>query len=177
MEAQGRPTVTDVFVAEVEEFLECAGMDPSAFGREAVGDPGFVRRLRAGRTTTLETVDQVTAFIESRPRDEGGGVPFSGPDRLRDRISRTWRLRWVENEPEDARTPAVRILRVSQVLAMTGLSRSTLYELVAEGSFPSPIPLGAGAVGWFEADVHAWIRGRVAESRGETGGPERRGDS
>ena len=175
MEAQGRPTVTDVFVAEVEAFLECTGMDPGAFGREAVGDPGFVRRLRAGRTTTLEAVDRVTAFIESRPR--GGGARFSGPDRLRDRISRGWRLRWVEDEEEDARPPAVRILRLSQVLAMTGLSRSTLYELVEEGSFPSPIPLSGRATGWIEAEVHAWIRGRVAESRGQTGGPRRRGDA
>ena len=174
MEPQGRPTVTDVFVAEVEAFLECTGMDPGAFGREAVDDPGFVRRLRAGRTTTLEAVDRVAAFIESRPRDGGGGVRFSGPDRLRDRISRGWRLRWVEDEEEDARPPAVRILRLSQVLARTGLSRSTLYELMAEGSFPGPIELHAGAVGWFEAEVHAWIRRRVAESRGGAGGPVRR---
>ena len=80
MEAQGRPTVTDVFVAEVDAFLECTGMDPGAFGRLAADDPGFVRRLRAGRTTTLDTVDRVTAFIESR--DGGGGVRFAGPDRL-----------------------------------------------------------------------------------------------
>ena len=83
----------------------------------------------------------------------------------------------MDNEPEDAGPPAVRILRLSQVLALTGLSRSTLYELVAEGSFPSPIELHAGAAGWFEAEVHAWIRRRVAESRGGTGGPERRDDA
>ena len=175
MDPQGRPTVTDVFVAEVEAFLACTGMDPGALGREAVDDPGLVRRLRAGRTTTLEAVDRVTAFIESRPRD--GGVRFSGPDRLRDRISPRWRLRWAEDGEEDARPPAVRVLRLSQVLARTGLSRSTLYELVAEGSFPGPIRISGRATGWIEAEVDAWIRRRVAESRGGTGGPVRRDDA
>ena len=176
MEAQGRPTVTDVFVASVEEFLECTGMHPGTFGREAVGDPGFVRHLRAGRTTTLEKVDRVVAFTESRRRDEGGDVSFSGFGRLRDRIARAGRVEWVD-ESEDARPPAVRILRPSQVLARTGLSKSTLYELVARGSFPSPIRISGRATGWIEVEVDAWIRGRVAESRGGTGGPARGDDS
>ena len=158
METQGRPTVTDVFVASVEAFLECTGMHPGAFGRQAVGDPGFVRRLRAGRTTTLEMVDRVVAFTESWRRDEGADVSFSGFGRLRDRIARVGRVKWVD-ESEDARPPAVRILRPSQVLARTGLSKSTLYELIAEGSFPSPIRISARARGWLEAEVHEWIRG------------------
>ena len=168
--------MTDVFVAMAEAILECTGMDPSAFGREAVGDPGFVQRLRVGRTTTLEMVDRIVAFIESWPRDGSGDVPSSGLGRLRDRIARAWRLRWVD-EPEDAGPPAVRILRPSQVLARTGLSKSTLYELVAKGSFPSPIRISGRATGWIEAEVDAWIRRGVAESRGGTGGPERRDDA
>ncbi len=46
----------------------------------------------------------------------------------------------------------LRILRRKQVESRTGLSRSTIYARIAEGSFPRPIDLGGGrAVGWVEA--------------------------
>ena len=60
-----------------------------------------------------------------------------------------------------------RILRPPDVLARTGLSRSTIYVRVANGTFPKPVPLGARAVGWIESDVDTWIRERIAASRCE----------
>lgn len=53
-----------------------------------------------------------------------------------------------------------RILRRPEVQARIGLSRSTIYAMVAEGSFPAPIKLGSRAVGWHEADIGAWLRSR-----------------
>ena len=169
METPGQTTVTELFVAKVEGFLDRTGTPPGVFGREAMGDPGFVRRLRGGRSPTLRTVDRIVAFIDARSPDEGGDFAFPGPDRLRDRLSRAWSGRWVESEPDDA--VPVRILRLSMVLDRTGLSRSTLYELMEDGSFPRPVRLGARAVGWIEAEVDEWIRRRVDESRGGTGRP------
>jgi len=58
-----------------------------------------------------------------------------------------------------------RILRRREVQRTTGLSRSSLYRLIAAGSFPSPIQLSANAVGWLETEVSAWIEARVAASR------------
>ena len=49
------------------------------------------------------------------------------------------------------------ILRLPTVKARTGLSRSTIYQRVAEGTFPTPINLGDRAVGWLEAEIEAWI--------------------
>ena len=49
------------------------------------------------------------------------------------------------------------ILRLRDVVAWTGLSRSTLYAMIAEGSFPRPVLLGKRAVGWRETDVSAWL--------------------
>ena len=49
------------------------------------------------------------------------------------------------------------IIRLPQVKARTGLSRSTIYTKIAANQFPEPIPLGARAVGWKESDVAAWI--------------------
>jgi prophage regulatory protein len=52
-----------------------------------------------------------------------------------------------------------KILRLPSVLAITGLSRSSIYLKVAHGTFPKQVALGARAVGWRECDVQAWIEG------------------
>ncbi len=58
------------------------------------------------------------------------------------------------------------ILRRKQVEARTGLSRSTIYARMAEGSFPRPIELGGGrAVGWIESEINEWVRSRIDQSR------------
>lgn len=57
------------------------------------------------------------------------------------------------------------VLRRKQVQARTGLSRSTIYQRVAEGSFPKPISLGARAIGWLESEIHTWLSSKIKESR------------
>lgn len=57
------------------------------------------------------------------------------------------------------------ILRLTQVKARTGLSRSTIYLKVSKKEFPAPVSLGARAVGWIEAEVEDWISRQVAVSR------------
>jgi prophage regulatory protein len=49
-------------------------------------------------------------------------------------------------------------VRLPAVLATTGLGRSTIYRLVADGSFPSPVKLGPRAVAWRWADIERWGR-------------------
>ena len=57
------------------------------------------------------------------------------------------------------------ILRLPQVKNQTGLSRSTIYLRIAEGSFPKQINLGGRAVGWESEDIQTWIKQRIAASR------------
>ena len=57
------------------------------------------------------------------------------------------------------------ILRLPTVKARTGLARSTIYHRVSCGTFPAPVPLGGRAVGWIEAEVHAWLTARIAQRR------------
>ncbi|SFN45302.1 prophage regulatory protein [Nitrosospira briensis] len=57
------------------------------------------------------------------------------------------------------------ILRLKQVLARTGISRSFMYQKMAEGLFPPPVRLGARAVGWVESEVEAWLAAQVKKSR------------
>lgn len=53
-------------------------------------------------------------------------------------------------------------LRIKQVIATTGMSRSWLYEAVKRGDFPAPIALGARAVAWDAADIAAWQQERIS---------------
>ncbi|MFQ5637713.1 MAG: helix-turn-helix transcriptional regulator [bacterium] len=58
-----------------------------------------------------------------------------------------------------------RILRLPTVKAQTGLSRSTIYLRVSQGTFPKPVNLGARAVGWVEADIQEWLEQKIETSR------------
>lgn len=61
------------------------------------------------------------------------------------------------------------ILRLPLVKGRTGLSRSTIYQRIADGSFPKPISLGARAVGWLESEIEAWLESCVSASRNPHG--------
>lgn len=62
---------------------------------------------------------------------------------------------------QEARMPNIeRILRCKDVMALTGLSRSTLYAMMSEGAFPPSIKLSKRAVGWREAAIKAWMDAR-----------------
>lgn len=58
-----------------------------------------------------------------------------------------------------------KILRLPQVKAVTGLSRSTIYLHISKGKFPSSITLGERAVGWIEEEVQAWLEAKIKASR------------
>jgi prophage regulatory protein len=60
---------------------------------------------------------------------------------------------------------ALTILRRKQVEARTGLSRSTIYLRVSDGTFPKPVSLGARAVGWVESEISDWLASRIEASR------------
>ena len=49
------------------------------------------------------------------------------------------------------------ILRRRQLEEKLGLSRSSIYQMIADGSFPKPIKLGRRAVGWRAEEVEKWL--------------------
>ena len=57
------------------------------------------------------------------------------------------------------------ILRLPQVIHRTGLSKSSIYAFVSDGSFPKSISLGKRAIGWQESEINDWINLRISESR------------
>ena len=55
----------DTFKQKIETFLSETGMAATTFGREAVKDPGFVRRIRKGSRCWPETQEKCTTFMAS----------------------------------------------------------------------------------------------------------------
>ena len=50
-----------------------------------------------------------------------------------------------------------RIIRLATVLHRTGLSRSTLYRKIQEGTFPRQFPISVNGCGWHESAINQWI--------------------
>lgn len=70
--------------------------------------------------------------------------------------------------------PIPTIIRMPLLKAHTGLSRSSIYDKLNsespryDPSFPRPISLGAGAVGWVISEVASWLEARIAERKQAT---------
>lgn len=57
-----------------------------------------------------------------------------------------------------------RILRIRNVVQITGLPRSTIYRLMSQSMFPRNIKLSTSAVGWDLAEIEQWLSERKRAS-------------
>lgn len=55
--------------------------------------------------------------------------------------------------------------RLAKVRERTGLSRSTIYRLISRGTFPCAVQLTTRAIGWYKADIDAWLKTRPKAGR------------
>lgn len=60
-----------------------------------------------------------------------------------------------------------RLLRIKQVIELTGRSRSLVY---GDPSFPRPVKVGARASAWVADEIDAWITARIAARDTAPGG-------
>ena len=67
-------------------------------------------------------------------------------------------------------TTGDRALRLSQVIARLGMSRSWIYEEIAAGRFPKPVKIGIRASAWLESEVSEFLAARAR--RRSVGGPD-----
>jgi len=58
-----------------------------------------------------------------------------------------------------------RVLRLTEVKARTGLSRTGIYDRIRDHAFPAPVPMGGRVVAWVESEVEEWIVAQIAEAR------------
>lgn len=57
-------------------------------------------------------------------------------------------------------SPGRAMLRSPAVMERTGLSRTTIWRRVRAGTFPAPVDLGNGLIGWPEPSIETWLRNR-----------------
>lgn len=69
------------------------------------------------------------------------------------------------NRRRDTDKPAMRFLRLKEVLAICGKSRSSIYDAIKRGEFPRPVKLGENSSGWIDTEIEDWMRGRIKASR------------
>ncbi|MNY00311.1 Prophage CP4-57 regulatory protein (AlpA) [compost metagenome] len=54
----------------------------------------------------------------------------------------------------------MKILRKKDMLALTGVSATTLWRWERAGLLPKRVRLGPGAIGWIEEEIYAWLTTR-----------------
>jgi prophage regulatory protein len=62
-----------------------------------------------------------------------------------------------------AKLSEVRLIRISEVISLTGLSKSYVYALAADGRFPKSISLVPGGTSraWVLSEISDWILQRI----------------
>ena len=166
-------TLEEQFNTRVSAFLGRTGLKPTTLGMLALGDPNLMGQIARGRSPSLRTADRLLAFMAAWELDSGGARapparPPGRPGRSRPatRARRTKRSRAMSKKRRSERTkPAIRFLRISEVEALTGLSRSTIYDWSADGRFPRPVRLSERAVRWIESEVLEWMAERIEQGR------------
>jgi prophage regulatory protein len=57
-----------------------------------------------------------------------------------------------------------RFLRLNDVKHKTGLSRSSIYSFMGNGTFPKNIKIGARCVCWHEEAIEKWMQERMMQA-------------
>jgi len=118
---------------------------------------------RTGRAT--KTQSEQTKVAQNPDRTRHPSVPDT---------SRQFIPKKLRQSPEPADTALsetsdsvdeLSFLRLPEVKAVTGLSKTTIYELIREKSLPTPVRLGTRAVAWVRSEVRRWAKERVQASR------------
>lgn len=98
-------------------------------------------RISAANASGRKNEHRKPPAKESAPPDQG----LLAPDRV---------------PPDD-----VRFVRLPEVKAITGLGKTSIYELIRDKTFPAPVRLGPRAVGWVRSEIMQWAAERVHASR------------
>lgn len=59
-----------------------------------------------------------------------------------------------------------RLIRMPDVMLLTGLSRSSIYFQMKTKEFPQKIQIGERAIAWLESDIHEWINNKLMKGEG-----------
>lgn len=59
-------------------------------------------------------------------------------------------------------TTRERLVRLPEVMRVTGLGKSQIYDRMKHKAFPRSMKIGASTL-WVESEVVAWVRARIAD--------------
>ena len=57
----------------------------------------------------------------------------------------------------------MKIIPINEVSKQTGISRRSIYNLLSNGLFPTPVQLTSRRVGWVQSEVDAWIEAKISQ--------------
>lgn len=58
-----------------------------------------------------------------------------------------------------------RFLKIREVIAICGKSRSSLYAAIKKGEFPAPVKVGGRASAWVQSEIRQWKKNCIRQSR------------
>jgi prophage regulatory protein len=118
--------------------------------------PPMDRLFRPAETADIPAMETAGAVQETLDRRQRGqsSPHIEGP--CHDMNNAT------PNQASEA--PPLRLIRLSEVMNLTGLARPTIYRAVAAGRFPAAVKIGS-ATAWVAHEVESWIQSRITESR------------
>ena len=118
---------------------------------------------RIGVKMPSAQIRKTTIPVQPREKDSGQRAPLQ---------------RFVQKKLPESQKPAegslngtsgtlddMSFLRLPDVKSVTGLSKTSLYALIREKSFPAPVRLSPRAVAWLKSEVRQWVVERVHASR------------
>ena len=70
-----------------------------------------------------------------------------------------------------------RIVRLPEVMRLTGLSKTTIHRRYRAGTFPRPLRLGPQSIGWRLGEILAWLESLPRAGATGGGGRDRDGEA
>jgi prophage regulatory protein len=65
-----------------------------------------------------------------------------------------------DNESRNDKQPND-LIRIKEVMAMTGVSRTFIHKHRKDGDFPEPIHLSSKSIAWVRSSVDEWIQSKI----------------
>ena len=159
------------FLAEIERFLQTAGLEPTTLGKQALADPSFVFDLRRGRSPSTRTIAKVRAWIEAQHANAPKG-PATAP--LTSATGETQAMPSPKHELthlERLEAESIHIIREVAaecekpvMLYSIGKDSAVMLHLAIKAFYPSkpPFPLMHVDTGWKFREMYA-MRKATAE--------------
>jgi predicted DNA-binding transcriptional regulator AlpA len=113
----------------------------------------------------MQRATTTRAEIPSQPSENRNGRSFPSFSFGKKKLPESQTVAQVRSNESSGAIDDVSFLRLPEVKAVTGLSKTSLYALIKERSFPAPVRLGPRAVAWVRSEVRQWALERVHASR------------